>query len=179
MTCQKYMRSENNNFIKSDLLQIMMWTIALAGFSQQISWMVTVNEHIQDQHMPLFELANKMILPRSLIPEWLLNLGHWVHIPILGPTLRAIQRLYNNVKFGILEIVSKAQAQIPGGKTASLDAVLLKNMVEVNMNMSASEEDVRQLTDNELLSNLFVSLLAITVKTEPRDFCLRVSVRFS
>ena len=36
MTCQKYMRSENNNFIKSDLLQIMMWTIALAGFSQQI-----------------------------------------------------------------------------------------------------------------------------------------------
>ena len=169
MTCRKYVRSENNNFIKSDLLQIMMWTIALAGFSQQISWMVTVNEHIQDQHMPLFELANKMILPRSLIPEWLLNLGHWVHILILGPILRAIQRLYNNVKFGILEIVSKAQAQILDGKTAFLDAVLLKNMVEANMNMSASEEDVRQLTDNELLSNLFVSLLAITVKTELRD----------
>ena len=131
--------------------------------------MVTVNEHTQEQHMPLFELANKMILPRSLIPEWLLNLGHWVHIPILGPTLRAIQRLYNNVKSSILEIVSKAQAQIPGGKTASLDAVLLKNMVEANMNMSASEEDVRQLTNNELLSNLFVSLLAITVKIEPRD----------
>ena len=172
MTCQKYMRSENNNFIKSDPLQIMIWAITLAGFGQQISWMVTVNEHAQDQHMPLFktlELANKMILPRSLIPEWLLNLGHWVHIPILGPTLRAIQRLYNNVKFGILEIVSKAQAQILDGKTAFLDAVLLKNMVEANMNMSASEEDVRQLTDNELLSNLFVSLLAITVKTEPRD----------
>jgi len=143
--------------------KITMRTIASAGFGQRTSWTATVNEHAQDQHMPLFEaleLANEMILPRSLIPEWLLNLGHWVHIPVLGPTLRAIRRSYDGVKFSILEIVSNARAQILDGKTASLDAALLKNMVEANMDTSASDEDVRQLTDNELLSNSFMFLFA-------------------
>lgn len=134
--------------------------------------------------MPLIdaaELALEMVLPRSLIPEWLLDLGHWIHIPILGPTLRAIRRSYADVKFGLLEIVSNARTQILDGKAATLDAALLKNMVEANMAASAGEEDVRQLTDNELLSNSLVSLLAITIKPNSeicRYFCWQALVSF-
>ena len=134
--------------------------------------------------MPLIdaaELALEMVLPRSLIPEWLLDLGHWIHIPILGPTLRAIRRSYADVKFGLLEIVSNARTQILDGNAATLDAALLKNMVEANMAASAGEEDVRQLTDNELLSNSLVSLLAITIKPNSeicRYFCWQALVSF-
>ena len=166
-TCRKYVRSETLN-IESDPLQITMRTIASAGFGQRASWTATSGNGLaQGQYMPLIdaaELAIEMILPKSLIPEWLLDLGHWVHIPILGPTLRAIRRSYADVKFGLLEIVSNARTRILDGKAATLDAALLKNMVKANMATSAGEEDVRQLTDNELLSNSMVSLLAITTK---------------
>ena len=171
-TCRKYVKSENNN-IESDPLQITIRTIASAGFGQRASWTATSGSELaQGQHMPLIdaaELAATLILPRGWIPEWLLDLGYRVHIPILGPTLRAVRRSYADVKFGLLEIVSHARTQILEGKAATLDAALLKNMVEANMTASAGDEDVRQLTDNELLSNSFVSLLVLTVKTKLRD----------
>ena len=166
-TCRKYVKSENNN-IESDPLQITLRTIASAGFGQRASWTATSGSELaQGQHMPLIdavELAAELIWPRGWIPEWLLDLGLWVHIPILGPTLRAVRRSYAGVKFGLLEIVSNARTQILDGKAATLDAALLTNMVKANMAASAGEEDVRQLTDNELLSNAIVGLLALTIK---------------
>ena len=162
-----------------------MRAIASAGFGQRASWTTTSGRELaQGQHMPLIdamELAIELVLPRGWIPEWLLDLGHWVHIPILGPTLRAIRRSYADVKFGLLEIVSNAQTRILDGKAATLDAALLKKMVKANKAMSAGEEDVRQLTDNELLSNSMVSLLAITIKPNSeiyRYFCWQALVSF-
>ena len=183
-TCRKYVGSENIN-IESDPLQITMRTIASAGFGQRASWTTTSGNGLaQDQQMPLIDaakLAIEMLLPKSLIPEWLLDLGHWVHIPILGPTLRAIRRSHADVKFGLLEIVSNTRNQILDGKAATLDAALLKHMVNANMAASAGEEDVRQLTDNELLSNSIVSLLLTTIKPNSeicRYFCSQALVIF-
>lgn len=145
-----------------------MRAIASAGFGRRASWTETSGEELaRDEHMPLedaLELANEMLVAKSLIPEWLLDLGERVRIPVLGSTLSAIRKSYGDVKFSVLEMVANARTQILDGQAESLDADLLKNMVEANMNMSSGDKDSRQLTDNELLSNSFVSLLAITVK---------------
>jgi hypothetical protein len=55
----------------------------------------------------------------------------------------------------MVELVSLSRAWVVGGKTSKMDAGLLRNLVEANM---TQDDDVhhKKLTDDELLSNIFV-----------------------
>lgn len=60
----------------------------------------------------------------------------------------------------MLDVVSLARAWVSGGKAAEMDAALLRNLVEANM---AQEGHFRSLSDEELLSNMFVCGFPTTV----------------
>ena len=53
----------------------------------------------------------------------------------------------------MLDIIGLAQDWIEGGKATAMDAGLLRNLVEANM---SNEDGKRHLSDDELLSNIFV-----------------------
>jgi len=53
----------------------------------------------------------------------------------------------------ILDVVGSARDWVAGGKATPMDAGLLRNLVEANM---SNEEGKRHLSDDELLSNIFV-----------------------
>ena len=53
----------------------------------------------------------------------------------------------------MLDVIGLARDWISGGKATPMDAGLLRNLVEANM---SNEEGKRHLSDDELLSNIFV-----------------------
>lgn len=57
----------------------------------------------------------------------------------------------------MLEVISLARAWISDGKITSMDAGLLRNLVEANISHDVVL-DKGQLSDEELLSDTFVSL---------------------
>ena len=53
----------------------------------------------------------------------------------------------------MLDVIGLARDWIAGGKVTSMDAALLRNLVEANM---LNDNGKRHLSDDELLSNIFV-----------------------
>jgi hypothetical protein len=94
------------------------------------------------------------LLPLVLTPKWCLKLSQTIHIPFLSQNLENSLTGFRELKLYILELISVARAWVSGDKTSQLDAALLKNLVEANM--TAQEGDSKNLSDDELISNVFV-----------------------
>ena len=96
------------------------------------------------------------LVPQVLIPRWLYKLVKQVHIPYLGPFVNETRESFDTLRHHMYELITVNRAWATGDKAAAMDAALLRNLVEANL---AQEDDALQkrLTDEELLSNTFVS----------------------
>ena len=97
------------------------------------------------------------LVPQVLIPRWLYKLAKQVHIPYLGPFVNETQESFDTLRHQIQELITVNRAWATGDKAAATDAALIRNLVEANL---AQEDDALQkcLTDEELISNTFVSI---------------------
>ena len=95
-------------------------------------------------------------VPQVLIPRWLFKLAKQIHIPYLGPFVNETQESFDTLRHHIHELIN-VRAWATGDKGVATDAALIRNLVEANL---AQEDDALQkrLTDEELISNTFVSI---------------------
>lgn len=70
--------------------------------------------------------------------------------------LKETRESFEALRHHMLDVIGGARAWIAGGRQEVVDAALLRNLVEANMTQEG-DVDVRRLTDEELLSNTFVS----------------------
>jgi hypothetical protein len=97
----------------------------------------------------------KRLFTKILTPNWIDHLSKVIYIPIVTPVMKETREAFASLHSHMLEVVSQARAQFADGKGSSLDAALLRNLVHANMNQE--EGSSKHLSDDELLSNTFVS----------------------
>lgn len=101
------------------------------------------------------------IFVKVLTPKWLILFASYIHVPYLSRRLEDTETAFEELRGHIMELVSDMRADIVHGVNdmhSGLNAALLKNLVEANM---GQEGDNKRLTDDELLSNIFVRLWSI------------------
>ncbi|KAF7362943.1 Cytochrome P450 [Mycena venus] len=139
-----------------DFTKITMLVIASAGFGHRTSW-DNFHEKQTSGRMPFLTALSAsahLLIPKSITPEWLIDLAYMTPLPILGPKLRRIRQSFNDIKEHMMEVVSHARMDTG----VAQDAALLRNLVASNV---ADEKlGTKRLTDGELLSNTFVFLVA-------------------
>ncbi|KAJ7174978.1 cytochrome P450 [Mycena crocata] len=140
-----------------DFTKITMLVIASAGFGNRTSW-ADASEKSTSGRMPFLTAlatSSQLLVPRSITPEWLIDLAYTVPLPILGPKFRIIRQSFADLKHHMMEVVSHARMD-----TGIVhDAALLKNLVASNVD-DDEKLGTKRLTDGELLSNTFVFLAA-------------------
>ncbi|KAJ7061003.1 cytochrome P450 [Mycena amicta] len=153
---------------EENLTQATLLIISSAEFGRHASW------HDDGAAPPGHTLAFRQAVfaaiehlqTKYLTPPWLYSLSERVYVPFIGQVVRDTQTAYEALRTHMLELIGLARAwQIEGNVDASIEAGLLRNLVEANMN---APDDVdgnhelgqRTLTDDELLSNIFTFLLA-------------------
>ncbi|KAK7045464.1 hypothetical protein VNI00_007717 [Paramarasmius palmivorus] len=146
-----------------DLRLITMQVIQAAGFGRRPDWAETFHNRDKTnggQLLPFEEALSasaSLLIPRSITPTWLIDIAERVHVPKVGPKLTMIRKGFNDIKFHMLDLVALARTWMESdNKDRTLDAALLRNLVEAN----SAEEGSKRLTDGELLSNAFVFLVA-------------------
>ena len=93
------------------------------------------------------------MITKVIIPDWIHDLSNKVYVPFISPHLTETRESFDSLRMHMLDIVGLARDWIAGGKATPMDAGLLRNLVEANM---SNEEGKRHLSDDELLSNIFV-----------------------
>ncbi|KAJ7634640.1 cytochrome P450 [Roridomyces roridus] len=93
---------------------------------------------------------------KALTPKWLFALSSRVHLPVVSKILSHTNGIYAAVRVHMLDLVSDSRAWVVGRKASQMDAGLLRYLVEANM----AESKHRALSDDELLANIFVLLIA-------------------
>lgn len=99
---------------------------------------------------------------KALTPKWVFALSARVHLPYLGQILTDTEEAFEALRAHMVELVSLSRAWVVGGKVSNMDAGLLRNLVEANMTQ-ADDVHHKRLTDDELLSNIFVRLVCFTL----------------
>jgi hypothetical protein len=99
-------------------------------------------------HLTLDGLFVHIITPKFL-HEWV----ECLHIPYWSSQLKATNGAMRELKLHLLEILSSARTWLLGDQTTQSDAALMRNLIEAN---TAQEGDAKSLTDDELLSDVFV-----------------------
>jgi hypothetical protein len=107
---------------------------------------------------PAITTALRLLLLKALTPTWVYGLSGYIHLPYITPILDKTSSSFEAVGGHMLEIISLARAWIADGKTTSLDAGLLRNLVEANMSHDVALDKGRHLSDDELMSDTFVGL---------------------
>lgn len=105
------------------------------------------------------------IFVKILAPSWLINLSAYIRVPYLSQRLKETEIAFEELRSHLIELISYMRADVADGKKSSasgLNAALLRNLVEANMGQDG-DTGHKQLTDEELLSNVFVSLIRQTV----------------
>ncbi|KAF5379088.1 hypothetical protein D9615_005915 [Tricholomella constricta] len=95
------------------------------------------------------------VITKAVTPTWLSNLSDRLYLPLITPLLNEARGSFDALRLHMLEVISLARAWIAGGKASNMDAALLRNLVEANM---SHNDNGKHLTDDELLSNTFVSI---------------------
>ena len=142
-----------------------MSVICAAGFGQRIS-RPSSSEHqfAHDQHggTVSFEEAVvsslNLLVYRAVVPDWVYTFCKRFHIPILSTTLNHVKDTFDVLQAHLMELISLSRAWVAEGKQSNQsEAALLRNLVEANMDIELDDnKDARQLTDGELLSDIFV-----------------------
>jgi hypothetical protein len=95
------------------------------------------------------------LLFRNLSYYPLMRLIFRLPIPSLQRKLHQMTEAYDELKLYMLEMISSARSSFAGGPpTGTVDAALLRNLVEAN---SKQEGEHKSLTDDELVADVFVS----------------------
>ena len=93
------------------------------------------------------------MITKVLIPDWIHDLSNKIYVPFISPHLAETRESFDSLRMHMLDIIGLARDWIAGGKVTSMDAGLLRNLVEANM---SNEEGKRHLSDDELLSDVYV-----------------------
>ncbi|KAI0052197.1 cytochrome P450 [Auriscalpium vulgare] len=142
------------------MIQATLLIIAGAGFGRRVSWTEDAAQEIPPGHTLSFSQAVAgtvgNLFVKVLTPNWLSDLSAAVPIPGLSWRLEATRRAFFELQTYMLEIVGAARDTVVAGLPVG-DAAILQSLVQANMQQ---EGDAKALTDDELLSNIFVFLLA-------------------
>jgi hypothetical protein len=129
-----------------------------AAFGRRTSWTAESTTELPTGHNRTFQAAVTSaahnMFTRALTPNWIYNFSQHIHIPFLSATLKETRESFHDLKFHMLDLISLAHAWVSDRTTSPMEAALLRNLVEANM---TPEEGC--LTDDELLSNIFVRSL--------------------
>ncbi|RDB30006.1 hypothetical protein Hypma_014135 [Hypsizygus marmoreus] len=157
-----------------DFTQVALLVISAAGFGRRASLKEDSNTEPPPGHKRAFRPAVISTLDnlftKVLTPTWIYDLSDRVYLPFITPTLNETREAFEALRLHMLDVISQARDWIAGGKAASMDAALLRNLVEANADGSASN---KRLSDDELLSDTFTFLLA-GHETSAHSLCFAV-----
>ncbi|GLB42347.1 putative cytochrome p450 [Lyophyllum shimeji] len=147
----------------TDLTQVALLVISSAGFGRKASLREDLNTEPPPGHKlafrPAVTSAVHHVITKAITPTWLYNLSDRVYIPFITPILNEARLSFDALALHMHEVIAMARAWIAGGKTTAMDAALLRNLVEANMNDDDHDRG-KHLTDDEVLSDTFTFLLA-------------------
>jgi cytochrome P450 len=145
------------------MAQVTLLVIATAGFGQRVSWF----DDPKAAPPPGFKLTFRSafmdsvhnVIFRAFVPGWFYKLSTVIKVPYLSSRALRTQLGFDNLQGHMLDLVASARAAISSGESApgTTGMALLRNLVEANMNEDGSS---KKLTEGEILSNIFVFLLA-------------------
>ena len=103
----------------------------------------------------------ELLMYRAVVPDWVYTFCKRFHIPVLSATLNHVKDTFDVLQAHLMDLISLSRARVAEGKQSNqTEAALLRNLVEANMKIELDDtKDTRQLTDRELLSDIFVSTL--------------------
>ncbi|KAJ7468050.1 cytochrome P450 [Mycena latifolia] len=146
-----------------DLVQVTLLVVASAGFGRRASWHEDSSTKPPPGHKlafrPALGLTVSRLFTRVLTPNWIYALSARVRLPLIGSALAETREAFDALRDHMLDLISLSRAWVVGGKISNMDAALLRNLVEANM---TDTDNVlhKKLTDEELLSNVFLFFLA-------------------
>lgn len=111
---------------------------------------------------PAVTSAVNNLVPKVLLPNWLFTLARYIPVPYVGPFLRDTANSFVALRLHMLDTISAARPWATGGDASSMEAALLMNLVRANIAQEDNSLEKRRLTDEELLSNTFVSIIALS-----------------
>lgn len=136
--------------------------ISSAGFGRRASWQEDSSTKPPPGHKRTFREAIGTALDhlfvKALTPTWMYTFSARLHLPVVSRVLKETTESFEALGFHMIELISLSRAWVVGGKTSNMDAALLRNLVEANMT-EADDVHHKKLTDDEVLSNIFVCLL--------------------
>jgi hypothetical protein len=143
------------------LTQITLLIIVSAGFGRRVSFKEDLKAEPPLGHklalQPAITTALRYLLLKALIPTWIYSLSSHIHLPYVTPILERTRTSFEAVREHMLEMISLARAWVADGRTTSMDAGLLRNLVEANMSNDEMTDKV-YLSDEDLLSDTFVGV---------------------
>jgi hypothetical protein len=102
-------------------------------------------------------LAIEKCFFKFLCPPAIATFCQYVPVPWLSRHARETAFVFEELKLHMLEMISSTRdSVVVGGTSVLTKSALLRNLVEANMD---GVGDSKRLTDEELLSNVFVRLL--------------------
>ena len=170
-----------------DLTRATLLVIASAGFGRRSTW----TEENSSVPLPGHKVhlsraitdAVDLIQPRGLTPKclWKAVVEDGVYVPLLERPLLKMRDAFEEFRGQMTELVSQARDTF--GLGTKIDdhhvqgAALLKNMVQANMTFEKDEQvGHRSLTDEEVLSNMFVRSSALSKENSLLRGILKVVV---
>ncbi|KAF5341535.1 hypothetical protein D9758_012595 [Tetrapyrgos nigripes] len=147
-----------------DCTELTLLIISSAAFGKHNGW----SDHSGDDSghrlpfRPAVTTAVKNLVPKVLTPNWLFALAEYLPLPKI---IKETADSFVFLRLHMLDIINSAREWVAGGhEDNSLDAALLQNLVKANLAQLEQEETKellkRRLTDQEVLSNAFMFLLA-------------------
>jgi len=130
--------------------KIALYLIASCGFGLPLTWTDTVGEKVRGMSLSqCFEISASAVIPQAMLPQWALNLplNYFRRIKEANLALESIVR----------RIIEKRRAEGPSPQQEANE----KDVFSLLMNANDAEKDTKAaLTDQELLSNVFLLMLA-------------------
>ncbi|KAI0346715.1 cytochrome P450 [Trametopsis cervina] len=130
-------------------LPLALFVIGIAGFGRRVRWVD--EEKLPSGHQMSFKSSlhtvSEKVFERLVIPEWLLKLGPTKHI-------REIRTSFDELEKYLLEMIQERRHAETKEERYDLFSSLL------DANDAESDNGEQNLTDSELIGNLFIYLLA-------------------
>ncbi|KAJ7468039.1 cytochrome P450 [Mycena latifolia] len=145
-----------------DFVRVTLLVFASAAFGYRLSWQEDSSAKPPGHKVafrPALSKALRHLMTFALTPSWIYALSARVHLPLVGHVLTDARDSFDALQAHMMDFISLARAWVVGGKISHMDAGLLRNLVEANMN-EAGDVHHKKLTDQELLSDVFVFFLA-------------------
>ena len=157
--------------------------ISAAGFGIRTAWASKSDSSLPQGHPLTFHSAIHLALTnlffKMLTPDWASVLLASIPVPYLTARTKETKLAFAEVRLYMLDVIASARdAMTNGDANVAEEAApaLLQNLVEANMAQEGPTSN-RRLTDDELLSDVFVCRLFLsTLGANPH---IRVYIRCS